>query len=134
MTRSRADEHVLSLPLTAQAPRAARRWVSEDELVPPEIRARTVLLVSELVANSVVHSGLPPTERVDLSLAATPDGDGVRVTVSDPGAGIGSRERAGGNSFGLRLVERLADRWGHQDAPSRVWFEITSAPANDEPV
>ena len=121
---------MLSLPLTTQAPRAARRWVAADDLVAPNLRARVVLMVSELVANSVLHSGLPPTDRVGIAVTAIPDG--LRVDVVDDGEGIGS-VAPGRHSFGLRLVDRLADRWGHSDRPTRVWFEITSDPSSDAP-
>ena len=87
------------------------------------------LLVSELVTNSVRHSGAAPSERVCLNVASA--GRTVRVEVSDGGCGFEPRERtkprdeAGG--WGLHLVAEIAARWGVQTGRrTRVWFEIDS--------
>jgi anti-sigma regulatory factor (Ser/Thr protein kinase) len=112
----------ISLPLTPEAPRSARRWLRGYGRVPAAVRERALLLVSELVANSVKHSGLSSTEHVDVHVMPVPTG--LRVEVVDDGIGMGSAPRRRSDSFGLRLVESLADRWGHQDHPTRVWFEI----------
>jgi anti-sigma regulatory factor (Ser/Thr protein kinase) len=80
-------------------------------------------LLSELVANSVVHSGLSPRDPVAVSFR--PLDDGVRVEVTDGGVGMGHptvRDRCSG----LGLLDRIADRWGHSDHPTRVWFEVTA--------
>jgi anti-sigma regulatory factor (Ser/Thr protein kinase) len=85
------------------------------------------LLISELVSNSVRHSGAGPDARVCLEVVTLPGG--VRVEVTDPGRGFtprprsGSRDEPGG--WGLHLVERIAARWGVEgDAGTRVWFEL----------
>ena len=85
------------------------------------------LLVSELVTNSVRHSGAGRADRVRLDVAS--HGRTVRVEVSDGGRGFEPRPRAkpseepGG--WGLHLVERIATRWGVQTGRrTRVWFEI----------
>ena len=89
------------------------------------------LLVSELVTNSVRHSGTTPGASVRLTVASR--GPSVRVEVIDAGRGFEPRPRSkprddpGG--WGLHLVERIADRWGVNNARgARVWFEI-DAPA-----
>ena len=86
------------------------------------------LLVSELVTNSVRHSGAAGA-RVALDVAS--HGDTVRVEVSDGGRGFEPQARtkahdeAGG--WGLHLVDRIARRWGVQTGRrTRVWFEIDS--------
>jgi anti-sigma regulatory factor (Ser/Thr protein kinase) len=84
------------------------------------------LLVSELVTNSVRHSGAAgATVRLDV----TSFGDTVRVEVSDGGRGFEPRARdkaqdeVGG--WGLHLVDNLAARWGVQTGRrTRVWFEL----------
>lgn len=84
------------------------------------------LLVSELVTNSVRHSGAAARVRLYVeSRGAT-----VRVAVSDGGDGFAPRprtkprEEAGG--WGLHLVERIAARWGVETGRrTRVWFELT---------
>ena len=88
------------------------------------------LLVSELVTNSVRHSGAGRKATVDMRVAI--EDDVVRVEVSDPGEGFEpvprdlDRTRPGG--WGLYLVDQLADRWGvDRDDRTRVWFEIDIA-------
>jgi anti-sigma regulatory factor (Ser/Thr protein kinase) len=85
------------------------------------------LLVSELVTNSVRHSGARNGDRVRMQAQVTPQT--VRVEVADPGMGFEpqprdlDRTRPGG--WGLYLVDQLADRWGVvRDRFTRVWFEI----------
>jgi anti-sigma regulatory factor (Ser/Thr protein kinase) len=84
------------------------------------------LLVSELVTNSVRHSG---ADRELVLLTVMTGGDAVRVEVSDGGRGFRASERStdldepGG--WGLHLVDQLADRWGVETGRrTRVWFEI----------
>ena len=88
------------------------------------------LLVSELVTNSVRHSGATVGASVRLTVATR--GPSVRVEVIDAGRGFDPRPRtkpedeAGG--WGLHLVDRIASRWGvTRTRGSRVWFEIDSA-------
>ena len=85
------------------------------------------LLVSELVTNSVRHSGAANEDRVRLLVAGL--ADTVRVEVADGGQGFEPRPRtkprdeAGG--WGLHLVDRIADRWGVSNGRgTSVWFEI----------
>ena len=86
------------------------------------------LLVSELVTNSVRHSG---TERDLVVLAVMAIGGTVRVEVSDTGNGFKPSARSDDlhepGGWGLHLVEELADRWGVETGRrTRVWFEIDS--------
>ncbi|MEA2472358.1 MAG: serine/threonine-protein kinase RsbW [Thermoleophilaceae bacterium] len=85
------------------------------------------LLVSELVTNSVRHSGARGRESVRLDVMTRRGA--VRVEVTDPGAGFEprarskSRDEPGG--WGLHLVERIAARWGVATGRrTRVWFEL----------
>ncbi|HEX8647756.1 MAG TPA: ATP-binding protein, partial [Thermoleophilaceae bacterium] len=72
------------------------------------------LLVSELVTNSVRHSGATRGASVRLTVASR--GHSVRVEVIDAGRGFEPRPRtkphdeAGG--WGLHLVQQIASRWG----------------------
>lgn len=102
---------------------AARR----DDLV-----YTATLLVSELVANAVLHSGTP------LEVVVGTAGGGVRVEVHDGSPQLPVRKHysnMSGTGRGLMLVERIATDWGAE--PTRtgkvVWFEIDSrsAPASD---
>jgi anti-sigma regulatory factor (Ser/Thr protein kinase) len=86
------------------------------------------LLVSELVTNSVRHSGAPGA-RVLLDVVGGQDT--VRVEVSDGGRGFEPQTRSRAHDdvggWGLHLVERIATRWGVETGRrTRVWFEIDS--------
>jgi len=101
------------------------------EPIEPHVEPRTLgdvrLLVSELVTNSVRHSGRGADGEIGLEVTLEPDS--LRVEVADPGAGFEPRPRARnqsqGSGWGLFLVDRLTDRWGvAADGGTRVWFEI----------
>jgi two-component sensor histidine kinase len=117
------DEQETSFPLTREAPGSARHWLGDTGIASPDIRDRVLLLLSELVSNSVAHSGLSAPDEVQVHIA--PISGGVRVEVVDEGIGMGEDPPQRDRSFGLRLVDGTADRWGHSDNPTRVWFEIT---------
>jgi uncharacterized protein DUF2630/histidine kinase-like protein len=78
------------------------------------------LLLSELVSNSVAHSGLGASDDVRIDVRRSPTG--VRVEVEDDGAGFGvSAVDADRPHLGFRLIESVADRWGVRTHPTRVW-------------
>ncbi|MBI4261539.1 MAG: ATP-binding protein [Actinobacteria bacterium] len=86
------------------------------------------LLVSELVTNSIRHSGLGRGDEIVLEVSLS--GNGVRVEVCDPGPGFPARARVptlGQTSgWGLFLVEQIAERWGvRANERTCVWFELT---------
>ena len=125
----------VAIPLGAQAAGVARsviaRWLAD--LVAPSVLETALLLVSELVSNSVRHSGVPEGE--DLVVRAQLWADGFRLEVEDPGRnGVIAPQppdllRPGG--MGLRLVQTLSDRWGLERVAAggtRVWAQIASAP------
>ena len=111
-----------TLPLSKEAPRDARRWLRSSGVVPIELDDLAVLLVSELVSNSVVHSGLAAPETVSVHVAAFLGG--IRVEVVDVGKGFRDLVKRGDRSFGLRIVEQTSARWGHAEYPTCVWFEL----------
>ena len=84
------------------------------------------LLVSELVSNSVRHSGAPGA-RVRLDVVG--DAYSVRVEVTDGGRGFEPQARSKAHDevggWGLHLVDEIAARWGVDTRRrTRVWFEI----------
>jgi anti-sigma regulatory factor (Ser/Thr protein kinase) len=109
----------------ARAPWHARRAVEQlGDAIDPSVRPDVVLLVSELITNSVKYGGVG-----DLRLQIEANGPRkVRVEVVDQGAGFIPKARdrplttAGG--WGLHLVEELADSWGVHEGSTHVWFEI----------
>ncbi|MEE6294613.1 ATP-binding SpoIIE family protein phosphatase [Georgenia wangjunii] len=95
--------------------RACEAWGIEDT-------AAAELVVSELVANAVMHGW----GRVDLRLEDT--GDGLRIEVEDANpAPPMTRERHSGRvgGFGMHIVDRLAD-WGWRPTPAGkvVWARL----------
>lgn len=81
-----------------------------------------VLLVSELVSNSVRHGA---SDGIDIRVTA---GAGqIRVEVTDEGPGFSATDPRG-DGLGLAIVEKLADRWGMKDEPQRftVWAELST--------
>jgi anti-sigma regulatory factor (Ser/Thr protein kinase) len=114
-------------PTAAAEARAALTVL--DGRVAREILDDLRLLVSELVTNSVRHSGAPPTATVELQVVSHPSR--VRVEVSDRGSGFEPRPRTAdqevGSGWGLHLVDQIADRWGvDASGRKRVWFEIAA--------
>ena len=96
--------------------------------IPPDVLDDAKVLVSELFANSVRHSGLQADEYVHI----TAEWSGVRLRVavhdrfhpSAPLPVVGAiRPLPGAESgWGLFIVDRLASRWGVDKAG--YWFEL----------
>lgn len=123
-------ERLLSLPQAMSSPACARRAVGE--LLPSvglgEEQVQAVqAVVSELVANAVLHGG----SDVDLFLRA--DDETVRVEVVDYGGGVPTMlapPTEADRGRGLMVVEALATRWGvaFDDASKAVWAEFAVEP------
>ena len=106
------------------APAHARKAMDAiRERVDPDVLRDTVLLVSELVSNSVKYG-----EGGILMRVRTRSSRHVLVEVVDDGGGFSPvvrrphRFEAGG--FGLQLVDELASAWGVHPGTAHVWFEI----------
>jgi anti-sigma regulatory factor (Ser/Thr protein kinase) len=110
------------------APRTARRALdSLDGQIPPALQDDLRLLVSELVANSVLHAGVGPDDSLTLVLSVSEER--LRVEVHEPDHGFRpsfpAQRESSGSGNGLLIVERVADRWGiTREASTCVWFEI----------
>jgi anti-sigma regulatory factor (Ser/Thr protein kinase) len=93
--------------------------------IDPPLMETMRLLVTELVANSVRHTGSD-----SISLKVLVGRNAVLVEVSDSGPGFQHRPRRRGDAlesgWGLFMVERLAHRWGvgRDGLATRVWFEL----------
>jgi anti-sigma regulatory factor (Ser/Thr protein kinase) len=86
-----------------------------------------LLVISELVTNSVVHG---PGDLITVELAVL-DSERVRGEVCDEGAPTPKQRvvDTGQNTpggFGLMLVDRLTSRWGIRNNSTHVWFELGS--------
>ena len=113
------------LPPGREAPTQAREFLraASCETHHAGVVEDAVLLVSELVTNSVVHGGPPVIVAVDC------DGDALQVRVRDgspvlPARRTAEQEAEGGR--GLALVETLSVDWGVDPQPDgkNVWFVL----------
>ncbi|MDQ6726204.1 MAG: ATP-binding protein [Actinomycetota bacterium] len=125
-----AVEQRRSFPSAPASAGVARRFVdaalADPELFP--ILDAAALLVSELVANAVLHSGTP------LDVVVAVDGLRVRVEVHDGSPRMPVRKNystMSGTGRGLVLVDRMSSRWGADSTPTGkvVWFELDAATA-----
>ena len=119
----------LLLPGESTSPAAARRFVQSsgcrDHGV--ELLDDALLLISELVTNSVLHGGPP------IVLAVDCDGTGLHVRVRDGGTQMPTSrvaDPAAESGRGMSLVDLLASTWGvtpvaDAHGPGKeVWFEL----------
>jgi anti-sigma regulatory factor (Ser/Thr protein kinase) len=119
-----------ALPSTPASARVARRFV-DDALAAPElfpVLDAAALLVSELVANAVLHSGTP------LEVVVAVDGGLVRIEVHDGSSRLPVRKNysnMSGTGRGIMLVDRMSTRLGAEATPGGkvVWFELDAAAA-----
>jgi anti-sigma regulatory factor (Ser/Thr protein kinase) len=101
------------------------RHALQDRGLTGELDHTVALLTSEVVGNAVRHSGAAnPAERIVFHARLSEDH--VRVEVVDHGPGFDPEVRHDAAGFGLRLVDRLATRWGVERTARgcRVWFEL----------
>lgn len=124
----------LTVPALPAQVRAARAFVREALGAGHPCAGDAVLLVSELVTNSVRHSSSAvPGGRVTVTVMVTAGGGTVRVAVAEragdgvpvlpPDDGV---EGEGEGSRGMRLVEAVASSWGYErgGGTATMWFEL----------
>ena len=129
MATERAETEI---PVSRTVAADARRWVSDlEEDLDASEREMVVLMLSELVSNSVRHGPLDTGDHVDLRVTWT--GNTIRVEVHDGGQGfdlasVYPPDRSvvpASHGHGLALVDAMATRWGVDEArPTTVWFEF----------
>jgi serine/threonine-protein kinase RsbW len=112
----------LDAPTKARAEVAV--WLAPQ--VPAEVLDDALLLVSELVTNSVRHAPLTAGAAIGVTIEVFDDF--LRLEVEDPGdVAILARapDCAHGGGFGLYLVETVAQQWGStHEGSTRVWAEL----------
>jgi anti-sigma regulatory factor (Ser/Thr protein kinase) len=108
------------------APRAVRRdvaaYLEGNERQDVHV---VVLLVGELVTNSVVHAGGIITVRASQLNGV------LRIEVSDASDSLPVVRAPDMGGRGLRLVEALAESWGSErlaGGGKTVWVEVANAP------
>ena len=117
----------LQLPPDYTAAARARRFVRAtlESWSLDEIIADTELLTSELVTNAILHA------RSAARVAIEYDGGPVRVSVCDSSSAPPRLRDYGPQAVtgrGLLLVDRIAKRWGvdQADGGKCVWFEVAA--------
>ena len=138
--RLRDDKELLevAIALDASAPGAARAVVAEclEDRVVTSALYDAQLLVSELVANSLLHCGGPVDDQVVVSVELTPDWFRVGVRDSGSNAVIAAQPAnlESGGGFGLNLVHMLSERWGVErlgQGGTPVWAQLLRSPLDD---
>ena len=91
----------------------------------PQDHDDAALLVTELVSNVIDHVGGAAT----LTVEASSSGDWLRIGVVDGSAVppvVQELDSARPRGRGLRMLQLIASRWGHDDLDDgkRVWFEL----------
>jgi anti-sigma regulatory factor (Ser/Thr protein kinase) len=112
-------------PDAAAPARARRRLVALEAQVEPSLLDDLLIVVSELVANSVKYGpGEPITVRLRVDGARLVQGE--VEDEGEPREPPQVRLRPGGPSggYGLNLVDRLSTRWGVREGSTRVWFVL----------
>jgi anti-sigma regulatory factor (Ser/Thr protein kinase) len=104
------------VPLDVRAPGAARIVVAEclRDRVAASVLDGARLVVSELVTNSVRHSGASPAGVVVVRVRLTETTVGIEVEDRGRAGVIAPRpaDLEGGGGFGLNVVQALSERWG----------------------
>jgi len=105
----------------------------DGQVVDDDIRARLAIIVEELVANVVEHSGSPADQPISLTLERS--GAEIMITLSDSGVafdpcghvprGEPSPERGGG--AGLALVQSWVRSMSHSRADGRNTLTLVIA-------
>lgn len=122
--RTSLARHSFALPSGVDAPAAARRAIASLADLFPDEADDVCLLTSEMVTDSVRYAGGARDEQI--VLVAKLSASKVRIEVRDATQAAGrARSLTAGGSEGLRLVDRLADRWGVVQANKAcAWFEV----------
>jgi transcriptional regulator with XRE-family HTH domain/anti-sigma regulatory factor (Ser/Thr protein kinase) len=124
-----AGEFRKRLPIDIAAPGIARAALATTAVgIPVSLYDDAALLVSELVTNSVTHSG---SRWIDLAISL--DLERLRIEVADQGTQavrLRAPDESGG--WGLTLVAEIAHRWGveRRSDGKTVWveFDLVSPP------
>jgi two-component sensor histidine kinase len=120
LTSTTTPTLTLTLPPLPESARDARHALVEHGL-DADLEHTVSLLTTEILANAMRH--VPGT--ADIQMAATLDTAFARVEVLDTGPGFDPDVRNRTDGFGLRLVDKLATRWGVERGQGTVvWFEV----------
>jgi two-component sensor histidine kinase len=107
-----------------------------QERVAPTALASAQLLVTELVSNSLRHSGSADGDVVAVSVELTFEWFrlGVLDSGSDAAIAVRPADMASGGGFGLNLVRMLSERWGVEylgSGGTQVWAQLRRESTGD---
>src|SRR3954469_15769980 len=121
-TATESSEVLLALEPRPESARLARRALASHGLH-EDVEHTVTLLATEIVGNAVRHAGLRGDQRI--VFFARLEEDFARVEVADQGEGF-DPETVETEGFGLRLLGKLANRWGCDctERGCKVWFEV----------
>ncbi len=130
LVAERTHEFRFSVPAEPLSLGIVRRAVQGlQESCGEEVTARLAVIYSELVTNAIRHSGIRPTDTVEVTIEVSPER--IHGSVVDPGRGFDPAHvpdkppEQGG--FGLRIVQGMASRWGVNRkgrGGTEVWFDL----------
>ncbi len=89
------------------AVREARLRVRAFTELPREVESNAELVVSELVANSVLHARLDPGELIEVTLCR--EDDRFQIEVADSGGFSGRTNHKAG--LGFRVLDAVCEHW-----------------------
>lgn len=125
----RTHEFRLAVPPHPRSLRIVRQAVNGlGEIYGDEVVNTLAVIYSELVTNAIRHAGVRHGEKLKVELEVGPEM--IRGCVTDSGAGfdpatVPARRPGQEGGFGLRIVDRLAARWGvRRNGQTQVWFEL----------
>lgn len=125
----------VAIPFGSAAPGVARTAIERSLAgqVASSVLENARLVASELVTNSVRHSGAGDGAVVVLRVNLWRDA--CRLEVEDPGSdGVIApqpQDMDNGRGMGLNIVQMLSERWGvvrAGDGPTRVWAQLSCLP------
>ena len=117
----------MDVPSNPDAPQLARaalgRWIPDS--VPRGVARDAQLLVTELVANSVLHSEVASDAPITVRAGRTETLVWCEVTDEGRAGSVTRRLAAPSSGMGLNMVDAASSRWGssHDDG-TKVWFEL----------
>lgn len=125
-------QRTLPLPATAAAPQMARRHVAGVPGLGGRLGYEVLLLTTEVITFFLAEREPDPSDRLRLTVRVAPDR--VRVELSGPvpaetvERALRSRDSPSLGGYGLRILDRTAQRWGAERADGlTLWFECDVA-------
>jgi serine/threonine-protein kinase RsbW len=118
-----------------RAVREARIHVRGFAELPREAGANAELVVSELVANSVLHARMGPEDLIEVTLRR--ESRSLVIEVADGGsfsrpAGAGAKSKGG---WGFKVLDAVCERWSAENGRVSAQIAIpAAAPARSDAV